>query len=275
MYRCLFIWFASLLYLAVFASPGFGEVIAVGENGFQVRIVRQVTPAPELVFDSIVHKIGSWWSSDHTWSGDASNLSIDLRRAAMIEALSDGGFCRHMEVVFHQPGSTLRMTGGLGPLQEMGINGALTIRTTKKDDKTEIECIYNVSGFSPGGFEQIAPLVDGVLALQLDRLVRFCGTGSADEVKPDVKPEAVELVDTVVELSCGECQFDLEGESCDLAIRHDGKAMFVDGFGIDDFGDAHDKEGLCNCIRKAKVTGKIVEGRFVAEKIDILKDQVK
>lgn len=274
MYRCSIVWFALLLYPAVVASPGYGEVVAVGENGIQIRIVRQASPDPAQVYDKVVHEIGSWWSSDHTWSGDASNLSIDLRRAAMVEALSDGGFCRHMEVVFHQPGSTLRMTGGLGPLQEMGLNGTMTIKTTAKDDKTEIELIYNVSGFSPGGFEQIAPLVDGVLAQQLDRLVRFCDTGSADDAKADSNPDGTELADVVVELSCGECQFGLEGESCDLAIRLNGQAMFVDGFGIDDFGDAHGDDGLCNCIRKAKVSGKIVKGRFTAEKIEMVKDEL-
>jgi hypothetical protein len=179
----------AVLFLAgIVACPVSGDVVAVGDNGFQVRIVRQASPAPQQVYDSVIHKIGSWWSSDHTWSGDATNLSIDLRRAAMVEALSDGGFCRHMEVVFHQPGGTLRMTGGLGPLQEMGLNGALTIKTTAKDDKTEIELTYNVSGFSPGGFEQIAPLVDGVLTEQVDRLVRYCETGSADAIDADANP---------------------------------------------------------------------------------------
>jgi len=257
---------------AVLVRPADGEVIVVGDNGFQVRITRQAGPPPEQVYDSIVHNIGKWWSPDHTWSGDASNLSIDLRRAAFVETLPDGGFCRHMEVVFHQPGSTLRMTGSLGPLQEMGLNGAMTFKTTAKDGKTEIELKYNVNGFSPDGFEQLAELVNLVLTQQMDRLVRFCDSGSAEATDAGQKPAGGEMVDVVVELSCGECQFDLEGKSCDLAIRQNGQAVFVDGFGIDDFGDAHSKEGLCNCVRKARVTGKMVEGRFVATKIELFKD---
>ena len=165
---------------SVLVSVGNGEVIATGENGMQIRIVRRVAKPSTEVYDSIVGKIGKWWSSGHTWSGDASNLSIDLQRAAMIEALPEGGFCRHLEVVFHQPGKTLRLRGGLGPLQEMGLNGALTINTSAKDDGTEVVLIYNISGFSPGGFAPLGPLVDGVLTEQVDRLVRFCETGSAD-----------------------------------------------------------------------------------------------
>jgi len=49
---------------------------------------------------------------------------------------------------------------------------------------------------------------------------------------------AFDVVSRVVEASCGECNFALPGSSCDLAVRIDGKAYFVDGFSIDDFGDA-------------------------------------
>ena len=65
-----------------------------------------------------------------------------------------------------------------------------------------------------------------------------------------------------VEAACGQCKFGMEGKSCDLAVRIDGKAMFVDGTGIDDHGDAHEKDGFCNAIRKAQVRGEIINGRF-------------
>ena len=73
-------------------------------------------------------------------------------------------------------------------------------------------------------------------------------------------------ISQVVEASCGQCQFGIEStKGCDLAVRIDGKAYFVDGSSIDDHGDAHNKvDGFCEVIRKAEVTGKIVEDRFVA-----------
>ena len=75
----------------------------------------------------------------------------------------------------------------------------------------------------------------------------------------------------VVEIACGECQFKMQGKSCDLAIRIDGKPYFVDGKSIDDFGDAHDeKEGFCNTIQKAEVTGTIIKNRFKATDITLV-----
>ncbi len=83
-----------------------------------------------------------------------------------------------------------------------------------------------------------------------------------------------ELKDQTVEIACGECKFKMEGKSCDLAIRMDGKSFFVDGKSVDDFGDAHDeKHGFCNVIAKAKVTGELINGRFKAKTITLLPEK--
>ena len=74
----------------------------------------------------------------------------------------------------------------------------------------------------------------------------------------------------IVEAACGECQFAMPGTGCDLAVRIDGEDYFVDGTGIDDHGDAHADEGLCNAVRKARVSGDMREGRFVATAFDPL-----
>jgi hypothetical protein len=67
-----------------------------------------------------------------------------------------------------------------------------------------------------------------------------------------------------VTAGCGQCQLSLPGDGCDLAIELDGVAMFVDGSHIDDHGDAHDIDGLCNATRQARVSGQVVDGRFRA-----------
>lgn len=66
----------------------------------------------------------------------------------------------------------------------------------------------------------------------------------------------------VVEVSCGQCKFKMEGSGCDLAVRINGKSYFVDNTKIDQHGDAHAKDGFCESIRKAEVQGKIVDNRY-------------
>lgn len=65
-----------------------------------------------------------------------------------------------------------------------------------------------------------------------------------------------------VEASCGECQFKMKGDDCELAVRINGKTYFVDGTDIDSHGDAHSSNGFCEAIRKAQVQGEIVDNRF-------------
>ncbi len=77
----------------------------------------------------------------------------------------------------------------------------------------------------------------------------------------------------VVEASCGQCKFKLPGKSCDLAVRINGKAYFVDGTKIDDHGDAHADDGFCEAIRKAEVQGTIVNGRFKATYFKLLPER--
>ena len=76
----------------------------------------------------------------------------------------------------------------------------------------------------------------------------------------------------IAEVSCGQCKFEIEEPlGCDLAVRINDKAYFIDGANIDDFGDAHDKNtGFCNVIRKANVVGTIEDGRFKATSIKII-----
>lgn len=79
----------------------------------------------------------------------------------------------------------------------------------------------------------------------------------------------------VVDASCGQCKFKLNGNGCDLAVKIDGKAYFVDGTHINDHGDAHAADGFCESIRKAEVQGEIVDNRFKATYFKLVQDKPK
>ncbi|EAR13810.1 glutaminyl-tRNA synthetase [Polaribacter irgensii 23-P] len=81
-------------------------------------------------------------------------------------------------------------------------------------------------------------------------------------------------VPQIVEIACGQCQFSLNSEQgCNLAVRIDHKAYFVDGFDIDAFGDAHDEHtGFCEVIRKAEVSGSVQKDRFKASAMRLIEN---
>ena len=74
----------------------------------------------------------------------------------------------------------------------------------------------------------------------------------------------------IVEASCGQCRFGMEGKSCDLSVRIDGKPYFVEGTSIDAHGDAHAKDGFCASIRKAEVIGTLKNNIFVVTYFKLL-----
>lgn len=76
----------------------------------------------------------------------------------------------------------------------------------------------------------------------------------------------------IVETSCGQCQFGLKSKKgCDLAVRIEDKAYFVEGTKIDDHGDAHASDGFCEAIRKAEVQGQVVGDKFKVTYFKLLK----
>jgi hypothetical protein len=162
------------------ANPVEAQVHSVGAQGFEVRVAKTSAKSSIETSQAFVKNIGKWWSGDHTWSGKAANLSLDLERCVLIEELGDGGFCRHMELAHYEPGKLIRLTGGLGPLKEMGLDGTLTIRFTEKEGQTLIEAKYAVHGYSPNGFEALSSMVHQVLDLQFERLKNFSETGNPD-----------------------------------------------------------------------------------------------
>jgi uncharacterized protein YndB with AHSA1/START domain len=153
-------------------------------NGFLVNFEVSVNAPAAKVYDALVRQVGSWWDPQHTYSGDAKNLSIDARPGGCFcEKLPDGGGIEHARVIYVTPREILRLSGALGPLQASGVAGTLTWKLTSGTDKTRIQLSYSVGGFIDGGFEKIAPGVESVLRVQLDRLKQFAETGKPTAIQ--------------------------------------------------------------------------------------------
>jgi hypothetical protein len=120
-----------------------------------------------------------WWSSRHSWSGDAKNLYFDPS-GCFCERLKRGAV-RHMTIVYNDGATTLRLNGGLGPMQFTGAGGNLGITLKDNGGKTDLVLTYDVGGYAKGGLaETLAAPVDGVLGEQVARLKKLAETGKPD-----------------------------------------------------------------------------------------------
>jgi len=161
---------AALLSLGL--VPARAEVAAQGEAGFRVEHSVIANVSEKKAWAAVLAP-GAWWSSEHSWSGDARNMRLDAKLGGCWCERWKGGEVRHMSVVALFPGSKIVLEGGLGPLQAMGVSGAMTISVTPEGEGSKISFSYSVGGVFDPPAAALAPAVDGVIGEQAGRLKSY------------------------------------------------------------------------------------------------------
>lgn len=168
------------LALIALVWPGVGQaaVTAQQQSGFAIEQGVDVAADPVAVY-ALLQQPGRWWNSDHSYSGDARNMTLDARvGGCFCEALpaKDGlfaGSVEHARVIYAVPARTLRLVGSLGPLQAEAVTGTLTFTLKPLGaGGTRVNMTYVVGGYVRGGADKLASAVDRVLGEQLLGLKR-------------------------------------------------------------------------------------------------------
>jgi len=166
---------AAFLFLA--AAPASAEVVSASANGFEVRETVPLVVPPDAAFKAF-GQLPAWWDSEHTYSGDSTNIRLDLiPGGCFCERIpKTGGGVEHMHVAFVDPGKRVVMPGALGPLLYEATTGVMDVQIKTIAGGSQLVLDYKVAGFANGGADKLAPAVDGVLAEQLKRF-RTYATG--------------------------------------------------------------------------------------------------
>jgi hypothetical protein len=160
---------SALAALLIGASAA-AEVQSVGATGFEVRHSVHVAASSDKAFAALLQP-ARWWSSEHTFSGNAANLTLDARAGGCwCESLPDGGSVEHLHVVYLAPGKLLRLRGALGPFQGLAVDGVMTWSVKAGANGTDISLSYAIGGYAKDGFENLSKAADHVLGDQIERL---------------------------------------------------------------------------------------------------------
>src|SRR5512139_2543027 len=161
----------AILFLPalILAAPASAEVVSADDHGFEIRhSVNLVIPQPEAF--AAFGRVANWWSGEHTYSGDASRMSLQLRAGACFcETLDGGGGVEHMRVAYLQPGERIVLTGSLGPLLYEATSGVMDVKVERIPGGSRVTMNYRAAGLAKGGAAGMAPLVDQVLGEQMKR----------------------------------------------------------------------------------------------------------
>jgi hypothetical protein len=164
----------TLLCALVLLAPAaaHAEIVNSSPAGFTTSTAITVAAAPDAAYATVVN-VKQWWDKAHTYSGDSKNLSLVAQPGGCFCEALPGGGVQHGTVVMAWPGQTLRVSGAFGPLQQMGVTGALTWQFEKVPEGTKITLTYAVGGYPTMPFEKLAPLVDAVMAGQMKALKAY------------------------------------------------------------------------------------------------------
>ena len=186
-----------VLPLLLIAQPAQAEVVATSGNGFVVRVIAEVTAKPADAWKTMTSP-AQWWSSQHTFSGDAANLTLDpvpggcfcetLPPPEGAPATQKPGGVQHMRVVYIEPPRAMRLVGALGPLQSEALAATMTMTIKPTDKGSRILFEYVAGGYMRYKVEEIAPAVDRMLSGQIANLAGKLGPveeAPATPPKPD------------------------------------------------------------------------------------------
>ncbi len=169
----------ALTILALAPATAKPDVVDSASNGFTVKVTVQIQATPRDVYRQLIHNVGDWWNSAHTYSHDSHNLSIEEKpMGCFCEKLPNEGSVRHMEVVSLFPGKAIGMTGALGPLQNMAASGNMRMELSASESGTKLDVTYTVTGYLPSGMNTWAAPVDSVLTDQFTRFKNYVERGS-------------------------------------------------------------------------------------------------
>lgn len=165
---------AAALLAILLAGEAEAEITAISPHGFTSTHVHRLALPPGDAWALLTEGLPRWWDANHSYGGEADRLRLDAGPGGCLcETLENGGWVEHLRVIFVAPPKALRLQGALGPLSEMGLRGVMswTLEPTE-DGGTTFTSTYVVSGHLEGGFEALAPAVDGVNGGHFERLER-------------------------------------------------------------------------------------------------------
>lgn len=163
-----------LAVLGLASTPAAAEIVSSSANALHIRHVVQVVMPTQTAYSAFTN-VSAWWDNEHTYSGDAANMSLAATAGGCFceRVPKTGGSVEHMRIAFVEPGARIVMTGSLGPLLYEATSGVLDVKVERIAGGSRVTLDYKVAGFAGSNAATLAPLIDSVLGDQIKRFRAF------------------------------------------------------------------------------------------------------
>jgi uncharacterized protein YndB with AHSA1/START domain len=173
------------LLSGVLLLPATGRAAVTASSAQNLTVEHKVsTRARPADLYRALARVGKWWSSQHTFSGSAANLSLKPDAGGCFCERWKDGSVEHGRVIQTQRDRLLRLQASLGPLLPLAVSGVLSFELEPskavQPGGTDLLVTYRISGDASHGLTALATPVDTVIGEQVARLLRFAETGKAE-----------------------------------------------------------------------------------------------
>ena len=167
---------ASGLLLATMASPAQAAVIKSAPDDFVSESSAVIGVKPARMWRALTNW-SNWWDKAHSYSGKAEAIHLDPRGGGLLLERWDKNRVQHPVVLSAVAPSSLRMSGGFGPLQALPVNAILEFSLRGEGSGTRLTMTYRVAGTAANNLDTLAVPEDNVMSEGFSRLLNYAATG--------------------------------------------------------------------------------------------------
>lgn len=150
-------------------TSAMAEVITAAPSHYTLKHKAPSSMPPSELWDRLTQP-ASWWHPDHTYSGDAANLTLRLEVGGLWEENWNGSSVLHGTVLHVVPGSKLQINAPFGPLKDIGVTVIWTIDIEAKGTGSMVTFTEVANGSNYSKLDELSGAVDYVKAEAIRRL---------------------------------------------------------------------------------------------------------
>ena len=147
------------------------DVVSASPTHFVLRHAEESSLSSADLWARLVQP-QDWWHPEHTYSGKASNLSLELTAGGLWREDWHGGSVMHGRVLTITDGRLLRMEAPFGPLQAVGAYVVWTITIEDTENGSMVVFDEIASGPPSAKLDELAGAVDIVKTEAMRRLTQ-------------------------------------------------------------------------------------------------------
>ncbi len=159
----------SILFLTL--TPAHAEIMSSSGAHFELKHEAHSTLRPDVLWQRLIQP-ATWWHPDHTYSGSAANLSLNVTAGGLWREDWNKNSVAHGRVLYVEHGKIIRLEAPFGPLQGLGAYTIWTITITPNGNGSTVRFDEISSAPPTADMAEIAKAVDYVKNEAITRLVQ-------------------------------------------------------------------------------------------------------